>query len=230
MTKNIYLTIDDAPSKHLLEKIDYLTLHHIPAVFYCRGEFMERHFEKVVAAIQKSFLIGNHSYTHPHFSAISLEQCVMEIEKTEALIDACYQQAGKKRPVKVIRLPFADRGAGDEAQIPTTPEAQEKCDHIQHILSQFNFETLIFPGVKWDHLYWQDPAIDSFWTQDPSDYKKKYYENPKAYLENFKQVYEQSTASHQVLLLHDFDYNHEIFILAMDFLREKKCTFHFPHY
>ena len=113
---NIYLTIDDAPSSHLTDKINFLSEHHIPAIFFCRGEFLEKNKLLVINAIQKGFIIGNHSYTHPYFLQTPLDVIYEEIQKTEDLIDECYLQAHVKRPYKLIRLPFGDRGAGGTMQ------------------------------------------------------------------------------------------------------------------
>lgn len=86
MAKIAYLTIDDSPSKDMKSKVDYLLAKSIPAIWFCRGEFMEQHLPHVTYAIENGFIIGNHSYTHPYFSTLSLAQCAQEISKTEQMI------------------------------------------------------------------------------------------------------------------------------------------------
>ncbi|MBN1888244.1 MAG: polysaccharide deacetylase family protein [Thermoflexales bacterium] len=53
MTNKIaYLTIDDAPSPMMREKVDYLVRKKIPAVWFCIGEFLDRRPELALYAIQ----------------------------------------------------------------------------------------------------------------------------------------------------------------------------------
>jgi len=60
--KHAYLTIDDSPSKFTKNKVDFLKKNNIKAIFYCRGEFIKGNMNAVIYAIEKGFLIGNHSY------------------------------------------------------------------------------------------------------------------------------------------------------------------------
>ena len=58
--KNVYLTIDDAPSKDFREKIDFLISKNIPAIIFCVGNKIEDRSEDVIYAIknkQASILI-----------------------------------------------------------------------------------------------------------------------------------------------------------------------------
>lgn len=76
---DIYLTIDDGPSQHTHKKVDYLKKHNIPAIWYARGEHIERYPDQLMYAITNGFLVGNHSYSHPYFSNISLEECIAQL-------------------------------------------------------------------------------------------------------------------------------------------------------
>lgn len=203
MIKKVYLTIDDSPSMHMDKKVDFLVQHKIPAVFFCRGEFIQKHIYKVVKTIQNGFLIGNHSYSHPYFSAISLEQCFEEILKTEDLIEKCYLRANIKRPKKIIRLPFGDRG-GDKEQA------------IQDFLISQGFEPITFDGQT---------SIDTPWTWDSLDYKNKMMQNPDLYLQNLENYFQQSEREDEIILLHDFDHNHQLFDITMEFLLNKNVEF-----
>lgn len=214
----IFLTIDDAPSCHMDKKISFLKMHNIPALFYVRGEFIEKYPEQVINAIQQGFLIGNHSYSHPYFSEIELTQCFDEVAKTEKLIDQCYADAKITRPHKVIRLPFADRGAGADAQCAKTDEETNKITALQAYLKENNFTQVQFHAQK-------DDFIDSFWDWDTQDYSSKYIDNPQLYVKQLKDFYTNYDAPEAVILLHDFDHNHHLFELTMDFLIEKKVEF-----
>ena len=104
--KAIYFTIDDSPSEHMIEKVDFLYERKIPACFFCRGELLAENKPGVVYAIKQGFAVGNHSYSHPFFSETENETFFNEILQTEKLIDECYQLAGCPRLGKFIRLPF----------------------------------------------------------------------------------------------------------------------------
>lgn len=214
----IYLTIDDAPSGHMKKKIDFLYDHHIPAIFFCRGNAILEHKEYVIEAIKKGFLIGNHSFSHPFFSQISLEECYQEIRKAEQLIDECYKEAGIARPVKIVRLPYGDRGAGDFARLPQTEQEKTKVTAIQDFLADQGFSKVNFRGF-------QDDAIDAFWTWDTQDYKKRFIENGYEYMNAFQSYFCASNREIEILLLHDFDNNHHLFEQAMQFLQEQKVEF-----
>jgi len=110
MNKKIYLTIDDSPSKDFRENLDYLIEHKIPAVFFCIGNRMEAGWEDLKYAINQGYLIGNHSYTHPHFSDLDVERAKEEIQKTDALIDRLYLEAGQPDYDRLFRFPYGDKG------------------------------------------------------------------------------------------------------------------------
>jgi len=110
--KIAYLTIDDCPSIDMKRKVNFLLEKRIPAIWFCRGELLEKRQQVVIYAIRKGFVIGNHSYDHPHFSEIPLEECFRQIKVTDELIEAVYEKAGIERPAKVFRFPWGDKGGG----------------------------------------------------------------------------------------------------------------------
>lgn len=112
--KRVYLTIDDAPSKDFKDKVDFLYSRKISAIFFCIGENIKKYQENVAYAISKGFLIGNHSYYHAHFSDLSIDEGKESIRLTDQIIDETYKMAGIKRPIKVFRFPYFDRG-GDNS-------------------------------------------------------------------------------------------------------------------
>ena len=127
----VYLTIDDSPSIHTDKKILFLKNKDIPAILYARGEYVKKYPKQIINAIKNGFLIGNHSYTHPYFYEITLSQCFDEILLTENLINECYRLAQTKRPCKIVRLPFADRGAGPKARVAREQSKKTKVKEIQ---------------------------------------------------------------------------------------------------
>jgi peptidoglycan-N-acetylglucosamine deacetylase len=113
-----YLTVDDGPSGDFPNKVKFLRSKGIPATFFCRGDLLDRRPDEAVEAIRQGFVIGNHSYDHPHFSKMSLDKVLQQIRQTDWVIERIYEKAGVKRPAKLFRFPYGDRGAGrkvDEA-------------------------------------------------------------------------------------------------------------------
>lgn len=121
MSKIAYLTIDDAPSKWFLHKVAWLDENHIPVVWFCQGSRMEQRPHMIIDAIKRGHIIGNHSYSHPRFDDISLNQGCAEIRATDALIDEFHAKSGVPRP------PFHDE-----------TEAPHGLDHPQKIITQFD--------------------------------------------------------------------------------------------
>jgi peptidoglycan/xylan/chitin deacetylase (PgdA/CDA1 family) len=72
--KQAYLTMDDAPSASFKKKVDFLTAKSIPAVFFCLGKLLEERFGEAVYALNRGYIIGNHSYDHPYFSDLTFRK------------------------------------------------------------------------------------------------------------------------------------------------------------
>ncbi|MDF2550108.1 MAG: polysaccharide deacetylase [Chlamydiales bacterium] len=163
MNKKIYLTVDDGPSSHTVKKLQLLLSLKIPAIWFCRGECLEKHLESIVFAIQNGFLIGNHSYSHPYFSKISFEKAREEILQTESLIERAYQLSGVAREKKLFRFPYLDKGG---------EVASEKRLFLQAFLKEQGFERLALSQVNYRYYlenHW-DQEIDVPWTFDAREY------------------------------------------------------------
>jgi peptidoglycan/xylan/chitin deacetylase (PgdA/CDA1 family) len=184
MAKRAYLTIDDSPTKHTDGLTDWLVKEEIPAVIFAIGssytdmhlqcEGIEQNPGPIERAIEKDFLIANHTYSHRRASELTFEEVVEEIKKTEKLIDGLYRKTGKTRRHKMIRFPHLDRGAGAniidfEAAaakgydlkdlflgglniklVRPTAEQVEKKHKIQEYLAEEGFLTSAFQGVTFD--------------------------------------------------------------------------------
>jgi peptidoglycan-N-acetylglucosamine deacetylase len=133
--KNAYLTIDDAPSRDFTVKVDYLHQHDIPALFFCAGESIQKHIPAVQYAIQRGFLIGNHSFHHPHFSDLSLDDCKREIKDTDELINQVYSSLGLERPARYFRFPYFDTGGDASGQAYETKWSRPRPDWFQYKFS-----------------------------------------------------------------------------------------------
>jgi peptidoglycan/xylan/chitin deacetylase (PgdA/CDA1 family) len=110
------LTIDDAPSSRFEEKLAYLKRRGIPAVLFCVGRDAEGREAALADALASGYLVGNHSYSHPHFSEISIERCREEIERTDALLSRVYDIAALPWERKFFRFPYLDRGGDRRRQ------------------------------------------------------------------------------------------------------------------
>jgi peptidoglycan/xylan/chitin deacetylase (PgdA/CDA1 family) len=113
---NAYLTIDDAPSETLDEKLDALAARNVPAVLFCEGRRLDGHAALAERAVEAGYHLGNHTYSHPYASDCSVEQFEAELARTEERIDAVYDSAGVSRPAKLFRFPYGDEGGDRSAE------------------------------------------------------------------------------------------------------------------
>ncbi len=213
--KQILLTIDDAPSKHTITKLTWLKKHTIPAIFFIRGEFAQKYPEQLRAIITAGYPVGNHSYSHPNFSKLTLEECSNEIELTEHLINQAYKETNLVRPYKIIRFPFGDRGSRVISSLSNSSvEAQLQTYLAQHGFHHLNPTTSSYIDIGWD--------------LDPQDYKKKHIQDIELYKKNLAQLLLNYASKSGTLLLHDFDTNPELFAITMNYLCQNKYTFLSP--
>lgn len=204
--KRAYLTIDDSPTKQTDMFTDWLVANDIPAVIFAiGGAYKDMHLEceginqnpgPIHRAIEKGFLIGNHTYSHRRSSTMPLADIIAEIEKTESLIEGLYKQANKTRNHKMIRFPHLDRGCGghivdyDAARAkgydlqplflkglniklaPPTPEQLEKKAALQEYLAREGYSAKGFLGVTFDWYANTEmgSARDSLYTYSTSDW------------------------------------------------------------
>ena len=153
------LTIDDFASKNTPAIVDYLESRKIPFIFFAWGQNVEQNHEEALYAVKKGVIIGNHSYSHPHFSEISFDEGVKEIEKCEKVLDDLYKEAGVTRTYRPFRFPYGDKGG-------------ENKEALQKYLAQKGFNKvddreLIYPWWKENGL---DKDIDTFWSFDFAEY------------------------------------------------------------
>ena len=167
---NALLTIDDVPENNTIEIIDYLYSRGIPAIMFTVGEKAAMHPKVLSYAIKHGFIIGNHSYTHPHFSDLTIDEAIKEIEMTDAVIDEIYAGAGVARPEKLFRFPFLDEGGAIKEEISgyltdhgfTGPFG--KC----HVSATYDCEEYnIRPGSDIDLKYCLDKVEREFKSTNP---------------------------------------------------------------
>ena len=153
------LTIDDVSSNNTPAIVDYLNAKNIPAIMFMVGEWAEKHPAELIYALQHGMIVGNHSYTHPHFSEISFEECKKEIEKNEEVLNKFYEEAGVERKYRPFRFPYGDKGGDNKAL-------------IQEYLAKQGFDKV--DDTKFGYPFWTEEGhnkdIDTFWTFDFAEY------------------------------------------------------------
>ncbi|MCR5120711.1 MAG: polysaccharide deacetylase family protein [Lachnospiraceae bacterium] len=153
------LTIDDVSSKNTPAIVDYLSEKNIPVIMFCVGQWAENHPDELIYALKHGIIVGNHSYTHPQFSSITIDECKKEIEKNEEVLDRFYEQAGVERKYRPFRFPYGDKGGDNK-------------DAIQQYLSEKGFDKV--KDTELDYPWWKekglDKDIDTLWTFDFMEY------------------------------------------------------------
>lgn len=107
---SITLVIDDGPTLVTRSLIDSLERAGHRAVLFVLGCNIPGNEAVLVDAIRRGFALGNHSFSHPHFSEIDVHVARDEINRTDAMIDALYETAGVSRQGRWFRFPYLDTG------------------------------------------------------------------------------------------------------------------------
>ena len=153
------LTIDDFSSKNTPAMVDYLKEKNIKVIFFATGEKVEQFYDEAVYALKNGMIVGNHSYSHPGFSSLTLGECIAEIEKCDRVLDKLYKDSGVKRVYKPFRFPYGDKGG-------------ENKDALQKYLCEKGFHKVDDRHITYD--WWKEnnlnTDIDTFWTFDFAEY------------------------------------------------------------
>ena len=154
------LTIDDFSSKNTPAIVDYLKEKGIKIIFFAEGRKVERFYEEAKYALKNGMIIGNHSYSHPAFSSITLEEGIADIEKCEKVLDKLYADCGMERVYRPFRFPFGDKGGANK-------------EGLQKYLKEKGFHKV--KDTNFDYPWWKefglDKDIDTFWTFDFGEYQ-----------------------------------------------------------
>lgn len=229
MMNTATLTIDDFSSKNTPAIVDYLQEKGIKPIFFATGQNVEHYYEEALYAVRKGMIVGNHSYSHPAFSSLSLEECIREIENCESVLDRLYRDGGAKRRFRPFRFPYGDKGGENKAA-------------LQKYLKEQGFHKvedthLSYPWWKENGL---DRDIDTFWTFDFAEYNM--HLNPDFTKESvWKRMYDDKPENgaalfgknnRHILLLHAHDETEEIlpeyYKLFMEELLKNGVTFDEP--
>lgn len=98
----IAITFDDGPSaKYTPQLLDGLKERNVKASFFVIGKMAEENPKLIQREKEEGHLIGNHTYNHVDISKISDEDAVLEIQKTNQVIEKV-----TKDNVEYLRAPF----------------------------------------------------------------------------------------------------------------------------
>ena len=167
--KTVYLTIDDAPSERMAARVVLLSKLRIPAVFFCTGARLSARPQPAIEAILRGFVIGNHSWDHPHFSQLTLAQAEAEISSTDELIDRLYAEAGREREHRWFRFPFGDQG-DDFAGQDAPPALRVHKLELQSCLRALGYSTPPFADITHPWFWPRGADADWYWTFESMDW------------------------------------------------------------
>lgn len=102
--KIIALTFDDVPDPRFTPQLlEVLRSNQVKATFFVVGSRAEKHPALVERMIREGHVVGNHSYNHPSFGKLSVNEFRNQILQTENIISAV---AGYKP--RLIRPPYGE--------------------------------------------------------------------------------------------------------------------------
>jgi len=225
------LTIDDISSQNTPAIVDYLKAKGIKAILFATGKNVERYYEEALYAVANGMIVGNHSYSHPDFSTLSLKSCVEEIEKCEAILEKLYHDSGVERLFRPFRFPYGNKGGKNKAA-------------LQQYLREKKFDKVDDTHIAYP--WWGENKlntdIDTFWSFDFEEYRmhqdsgftkesiwaKMHETNPKSGAGLFGEN------NRHILLLHAHDETEailpEYYKLFLDHLLENGLTFDEPKF
>jgi len=95
------LTFDlEGPTNINNSVLSLLEKEEFDCIFFVEGKWAEK-FKRQVSYVSDNFILGNHSYSHPDFRKLDLNQQVLEIKKCDIVLSKI-----KKQKVRVFRAPF----------------------------------------------------------------------------------------------------------------------------
>jgi peptidoglycan/xylan/chitin deacetylase (PgdA/CDA1 family) len=205
--KMVYLTVDDAPSRGFIQKVDFLKQKRIPAMFFCIGKLMEDHRDEIAYATRQGAIIANHSWSHRDFGGISFDEAREEIEKTDEVIDEIYREAHTERRIRSFRFPYGSKGV-------------ENKDKLQNLLREMGYRQPAFEAIRYDWFSGNGLSTDRdvFWTFDVAEYELGWEEimesiNSRCPKQGGSLVDESSS---DILLMHDHTKTTGLFIRVID--------------
>lgn len=227
----VLLTIDDIASRNTPAIVDDLCARGITAVMFAVGMNVERFWNEAIYAVRKGMIVGNHSYSHPAFAELTVEEAVADIEKCEKVLDKLYQDAGVARTFRPFRFPYGDKGGENKAA-------------LQQYLAENHFDKVDDRHIP--YAWWcehdLDKDIDTLWTFDFEEYRIQYDPTftQKSIWEKMQDNNPQSGAAlfgenqRHIVLMHAHDETDAImpgyYRVLLDHLQENGMKFDVPSF
>jgi len=219
--KQIYLTIDDGPGKDFTDKIDYLYHNKIPAILFCQGLLIKKRSEDVKRAIKSGYVIGNHSYDHKSFSKLKITEVYKQISRTDKIINNVYASLGIKRPIKLFRFPFGDRGGVNEVNII---KYLKKLGYKQPEYENLSKSYSVYSNNA--DCYYSFDTED--WSLDNAKCKDKQY--TKLITKINRRLDDKKGTGREIMLIHDHDKTTKYFYKIIKNLQKKGVKFILPKF
>ncbi|WP_160723931.1 delta-lactam-biosynthetic de-N-acetylase [Bacillus sp. USDA818B3_A] len=108
-SKFLYLTFDSGYENGYMPKIlEVLKKEKVPATFFVTGHFLNSQPDLAKQMVKEGHIIGNHSFSHPDFTAVSDERIREELKKVKVKTQEVTGQKGMKylRPPRGV---FSER-------------------------------------------------------------------------------------------------------------------------
>lgn len=225
----VLLTIDDIASRNTPAIVNDLCARGITAIMFATGMNVERFYDEAIYAVQKGMIVGNHSYSHPGFSSLTVEEAIADIEKCETVLDKLYQDAGVVRAFRPFRFPYGDKGGENKAA-------------LQNYLAEQHFDKVADQHISyaWWREHGLDNDIDTLWTFDFEEYRLQYDPtfNQESIWDKTRAVNPKSGAAlfgenqRHILLMHSHDETEAIwpgyYHHLLDYLQENGVVFDKP--
>lgn len=196
---NAHLTIDDAPSETLGAKLDALDAHDVPAVLFCEGRRLDDYPALAERAVEAGYHLGNHTYSHPYASDISVDAFEQELARTDRRIEAVYDRTSVDRPARLFRFPYGDDGG-------------DRSERFQRVLSEYGFT-----GPTRGDTTEPSPRADWSWTLDVEDWRTDDVSELRA---RFETTTGEADGADEIILFHDAGNSLKLFEAFVGWLDE----------
>ncbi len=175
---------------------------------------MEEYYCDIIYAINNGFIIGNHSYSHPHFSNIDFDQAIKEVTKTDSIINDLYNEAGVKRPAKLFRFPYGDKGNDKDEGHDSDKKSQIQC-----LLKDLDYKQPKQFALINNNPEHSANDIDCYWTFDTAEWA--IYDQRHMYgIDSPEKVYlrmkNNDFGAQNLILFHDHEETTDIFISIIE--------------
>ena len=110
VNNDILFTIDDGPSRYMVDIAKTLDKHQYRWIFYIVTSWVTETTRKNVIEVLKMWhYVWNHSFSHPNFQTLTIDQAKSQILVSDSLIRDLYEEAGVPREKKYIRYPYGNQ-------------------------------------------------------------------------------------------------------------------------